>query len=163
LVRKYGIARGTFPILALTLVRVALAVFWLSQLGWKPPPTFGCPDGGLCLWFDRQIQYPFVPAYADLVSTLIRPNVLVFGWLVALLEAAIGGSLLLGVLTRLGGFLGMLWSLVILIAMVAVPGETVWYYFSLVLLDFLFFAIGGSTQVSVDLVVRSRTWWAEAE
>jgi hypothetical protein len=140
----------------LTLVRVVLGLFWISQFSWKPPPTFGCPDGGFCLWVNKEIQNPLIPLYADMLRTIIQPNVIAFGWLTFVAETAIGLSLTLGFFTRLGGLAGTLWSLNLLIGLVAVPGETFWYYLSLLLLNFQFFAIGDLHQVSLDRRLRAR-------
>jgi uncharacterized membrane protein YphA (DoxX/SURF4 family) len=134
----------------LTAVRVVLGLFWISQFSWKPPPTFGCPNEGFCLWVNKEIQSPLIPAYADMLRSIIQPNVMTFGWLTFFAETAIGLSLTFGFLTRLGGLAGTLWSLNLLIGLVAVPGETVWYYLSLLLLNFQYFAIGDRHQISLD-------------
>ena len=147
----------------LTGIRVALGLFWLLQLEWKPPPTFGCPDGGFCFWLDQEIQHPLLPLYADFLATFIRPNVMLFAWFTTVVEVAIGLSLLLGVLTRLGALVGALWSLNLLIGLSAVPNEQPWYYVLMVLLNLAYLAIGGSAQLSVDRSRGWRTWWGRAE
>jgi uncharacterized membrane protein YphA (DoxX/SURF4 family) len=148
------------PTIALTGIRVILGVFWLMQLTWKPPPTFGCPNEGFCYWLDREIQYPVVPLYAEIVRTVVRPNAILFGWLTTIVEAGIGLSLLLGLFTRLGGLIGTLWSLNLLVGLGNQPGEQPWYYISIVLFDFLYFAIGSSRQLSVDRAAGLRGWWS---
>lgn len=147
----------------LTGIRVTMGLFWLLQLTWKPPPAFGCPDQGFCLWLDQEILHPWIPLYASFLNAVIRPNAIAFGWFTTLVEVSIGLSLLFGVLTRLGGLVGMLWSFNLLIGLVAVPNEQPWYYVLIVLLNLLFFAIGGSAQVSVDRARGWRTWWGRAE
>ena len=139
----------------LTGIRVVLGLFWLLQLTWKPPPTFGCPDGGFCLWLNNEIQHPLIPLYANFLSSVIRPNVILFGWFTTVVEVSVGLSLLLGVLTRLGALVGTLWSLNLLIGLVAVPYEQPWYYVLIVLMNLTFLAIGASGQIAVD---RSRHW-----
>jgi uncharacterized membrane protein YphA (DoxX/SURF4 family) len=148
------------PTIVLTAIRVIVGVFWLMQLTWKPPPTFGCPNGGFCLWLDREIQYPVVPLYAEFVRVIVRPNAIAFGWLTTVVEAAIGLSLLLGLFTRLGALIGTLWSLNLLIGLGAQPDEQPWYYISIVLFDCLYFAIGSSRQLSVDRAAGLRGWWS---
>ena len=71
---------------ALIGFRIVLGIFWLLQLTWKPPPTFGCPNDGFCLWLDKEIQHPVIPLYADRVRTLIRPNAILFGWFTTVVE-----------------------------------------------------------------------------
>ena len=151
------------PTIALTGIRVIMGVFWLMQLTWKPPPTFGCPNEGFCLWLDKEIQYPTVPLYAEFVRVLVRPNVYLFGWLTTITEAAIGLSLLFGFFTRLGGLIGTLWSLNLLVGLASIPNEQPWYYISIVLIDFLYFALGSSRQLSIDRALGLRSWWARSE
>ena len=100
--RRRSITDSSFALIALTGIRLALGIFWLSQLAWKQPPTFGCPDQGLCLWIDRAIQSPALPAYATFLRTVVAPHVVIFGWFVDVVEAFTGVSLLLGFFTRLG-------------------------------------------------------------
>ena len=154
---------NNFVGLTLTGIRVALGIFWLLQLTWKPPPTFGCPTNGFCLWLDQEIQHPLIPLYAEFLRAVIRPNAILFGWFTTGVEVSIGLALVFGVLTRLGALVGTLWSINLLIGLVAVPNEQPWYYVLIVMLNLLFIAIGGSAQISVDRARHWRTWWGHAE
>ena len=147
----------------LTGIRVALGIFWLLQLEWKPPPTFGCPGAGFCFWLDQEIQYPLIPLYADFLSAVVRPNAILVGWVTTLVEVAIGLSFVFGVLTRLGGLVGTLWSLNLLIGLAVVPNEQPYYYMLMILLNLVFFVIGASGQFSVDRARHWRIWWGHAE
>lgn len=160
---RSSLAPGTLPVLGLTLVRVALGIWWLSQFSWKPPPTFGCPDQGFCLWVQKEIDHPLIPLYADFMRAIVQPNVYLFGWLSFVVETALGIGFIFGIFTRLAGLVGTLWSINLMIGLVAVPGETAWYYLSMILLDFLYFAIGSDDQISVDRAAGWRTWWATAK
>lgn len=153
----------TFVSLVLTGIRVLLGVFWLLQITWKPPPTFGCPDQGFCSWLDREIQYPVIPLYADFVRLIIRPNAILFGWITTVVEVFIGVTLVLGLFTRLGATVGTLWAINLLIGLANIPSEQGWYYGFSVMLNALFAVIGASGQVSVDRARNLRTWWARAE
>jgi uncharacterized membrane protein YphA (DoxX/SURF4 family) len=139
--------------LALTVVRVLLGVFWLGQQTWKPPPTFGCPNGGFCFWLDQEIQHPLVPLYANFLRAVIRPNAVAFGWFTLVVEVAIGLALIFGVFTRLSALVATLWSVNLLIGLAVVPGESPWYYLLIIAVNLLFVVIGASGQISVD---RSR-------
>ncbi len=147
----------------LTGIRVALGIFWLLQLTWKPPPTFGCPSGGFCFWLDQEIQHPLIPLYATFLRVVIRPNVILFGWFTTIVEVFIGLTLVFGVLTRVGALVGTLWSANLLIGLAAVPNEQPWYYFLMVLINLVFVAIGGSGQISLDRARGWRAWWGRAE
>ena len=148
--------------LTLTGIRVAAGVFWLLQLTWKPPPSFGCPGGGFCFWLDQEIQHPLIPLYASFLSSVIRPNVILFGWFTTLVEVLIGLALVFGVLTRVGALVGTLWSVNLLIGLAAVPNEQPWYYFLMILINLVFVAIGGAGQFSVDQARGGRPGWGPA-
>ncbi len=143
--------------LALTVFRVALGLFWLAQQTWKPPPTFGCPNGGFCFWLDQEIQHPLIPLFADFLRAVIRPNVIAFGWFTLFLEVAIGLALIFGVYTRLAALVGALWSVNLLIGLSAVPGETPLYYLAIILVNLLFVVIGAVGQISVDRARQQAT------
>lgn len=153
---------ATFSTLALTLVRVVLGVFWILQFDWKPPPQFGCPDQGLCLWLDKEIQHPLIPLYGEFVRVVARPNAIPLGWVTLIVETGIGLALVFGVFTRLGALVGTLWSLNLLIGLANVPGEQGWYYAFLIMLNFVYVALGGGP-LSADRVKGRRIWWARAE
>jgi len=148
--------------LVLTGIRCVLGVFWLLQLTWKPPPNFGCPDQGFCLWLDKEIQYPTIPLYADLLRAVVRPNALLFGWFTTIVEVFIGLTLVFGIFTRLGALVGTLWAINLIIGLASVPNEQGWYYAFLIMLNATYAAIGASGQVSVDRARGWRQWWARA-
>lgn len=145
-----GIAQASLGFWGLTVVRVILGLWWLSQFSWKPPPTFNCPNEGFCLWVDKEIQSPLIPLYGELVRAVIKPNVYLVGWFSFFVETALGLGFIFGILTRLTGLVGTFWSINLLIGLVAVPGETLWYYLSMILLDFLYFAVGSRDQIALD-------------
>lgn len=153
---------NTFPGLTLSVIRIVLGVFWLLQLTWKPPPGFGCPSEGFCFWLDQEIQYPVIQLYANFVSTVIRPNVILFGWITTVVEVSIGILLVLGLFTRLGALVGTLWSINLLIGLANVPHEQGWYYAFLIMLNLVFVSLGATGQVSVDRSKGWRTWWGRA-
>jgi uncharacterized membrane protein YphA (DoxX/SURF4 family) len=143
------------------MARLVIGVLWFQQLLWKLPPDFGCGparDQGLCDWMQREIDHPALPLYASFVRDLVLPNVGVFGWLVFLLEAAIAVSLLLGLLTRLGGLLGFLQATNLLVGLAAVPGEWYWSYLLLALFCLLFALTGAGRWLGLDgsLLPRAR-------
>src|SRR6266699_863022 len=115
-------------VIGLTGVRLVLGVWWILQYRWKPPPAFGCPSDGFCLWLSNELQYPVVGPYVDLLRLVVLPNPIVAAWLVFLVETAIGVSLILGLYTRLGAFVGTVWSLTLLVGLMGVPGVTTWAY-----------------------------------
>ncbi|MFN8456309.1 MAG: hypothetical protein U0401_16840 [Anaerolineae bacterium] len=54
---------------------------------------------------------------------MVIPNFLLFAWLTFGVELAVGLSLTLGLCTRLGALLGLLWSFNLALGLLSVPGE----------------------------------------
>ena len=145
-----------------TGMRVLLGIFWLLQLTWKPPPSFGCPDAGLCLWLNMEVQYPVIQLYADFVRQIVQPNVYLFGWITTVTEVLIGLSLVLGLFTRFGALVGAAWTVNLLIGLAGVPHEQGWYYGFLIMLNLIFVALGASGQLSVERAKGWKTWFGRA-
>jgi uncharacterized membrane protein YphA (DoxX/SURF4 family) len=164
--------------IVLTLFRVWAGYLWLTQLSWKAPwlnAGFGCdsyrfnpPAGqelhGLCDWMQREVTYPTIGLYGDFVKNIVIANFDLFAWLTILTETFIAVSLILGLLTRLGGLVGTAWGLSLLIGLSGVPGEH-WYDFLFYIIPPLVFAIiGARNQFSVDALLAKRyESWAAAK
>jgi hypothetical protein len=151
----------------LAVARVVIGFLWFQQLLWKMPPDFGCgPRGaasigqpgamGLCDWVGREIAMPLIPAYATFLQSVVVPNFAFFGWMTWLLEAFIAVSLLLGVLTRLGGLAGVAQAANLLIGLVGVEHEWYWTYVMLLMLGALFTLTAAGRVWGVDRVLARR-------
>ena len=155
------------PRTGLLLSRVVIGAFWLGQLTWKLPPTFGCPHGGFCMYVHKEIQYPLIPLYATFLAHVVAPAVYVWAWLTTVIEVVVGVSLLCGLLARLGGLISLLWSLNLLIGLSGVPHEDPPAYIMLAVFGFLFLMEGAGPRANLDRRVvhpwLQRTppsWWA---
>lgn len=160
--RKRGIAEGFLSGFGLTCVRLLFGYFWLSRVLASGPPGFGCPDAGFCLTLNQAIHSPASPIFGTLLEIVVQPHALIFAWIATTFELLAGLSIFFGILTRLGALLGFTWALGFLVGMAGVPGETAWYYLSLVLLSVVFLTIGGANQLSADQLGRNRSWWGPA-
>lgn len=141
-----------FP-LALSANRSLIGLLWLASLRWKLPPAFmASPDQrSLFEWLQLEVAHPTVGLYADFVATIVMPNFILFAWLTFLIELALGLSLTLGLFTRLGAALGLIWSLNLAVGLLAVPGEWPWSYLMLIMWHGLFL-----------VSVRQQTWGLDA-
>ena len=108
----------------------------------RPSAASRTGQPGCAIGLAARSQQPLIPLYADLLRTIVLPNLAVFGWLIWLGEAAVAASLLLGLLTRLGGTLGFLMALNLLIGLAGVEHEWYWTYVMLALLNLLFALTG---------------------
>jgi len=126
--------------LALSGCRSLIGLLWLASLRWKLPPGFVAPEGqrGLLEWMHLEIAHPTLDLYAAFVANVALPNFFLFAWLTFLVELVIGLSLTLGLFSRLGAALGLLWSLNLAVGLVSVPGEWPWSYLMLIMWHGLF-------------------------
>ncbi len=101
-------------LVTLAAMRVLMGILWLSDLIWKLPPGFGRHgSNGLMqsfLWAER---YAVIGPLRDLVGDEVIPHFTVFGYIVFVIEAVAGISLLLGFYTRVGATVGLAQALVI--------------------------------------------------
>jgi thiosulfate dehydrogenase [quinone] large subunit len=89
-------------------------------------------------WLELEVAHPTIGLYADFVAGVVIPNFILFAWLTFLIELVIGLSLTLGLFTRLGSLLGLLWALNLAVGLLAVPGEWPWSYLMLLMWHGLF-------------------------
>lgn len=145
------------PLFPLTLsgCRSLIGLLWLASLRWKLPPTFTAPAGlkSLMDWLQLEVAYPTVGLYADFVANVVIPNFALFAWLTFLVELAIGLSLTLGLFSRFGAALGLLWSLNLAVGLLAVPGEWPWSYIMLIMWHGLFLVSVDKQTWSLDRLV----------
>ena len=152
----------------IALSRIVIGYMWFNQTMWKLPPRFGCPanfafttdinspTSGLCDFIGRQATYGSIEPYKAFLTGFVMPNIQLIGWSVYLMELAIAISLILGLLTRLGGLLGALQGINLAIGFVGVPHEWVWTYIFLILLNLLFAVVGAGHVLGIDAWLRGR-------
>ncbi|MEM7344085.1 MAG: hypothetical protein AAF485_07570 [Chloroflexota bacterium] len=140
-----------FPIV-LSGGRSMIGLLWLASLRWKLPPNFIPGEGhrSLMEWLELEVAHPTIGLYADFVATVVIPNFIIFAWLTFFVELVIGLSLLFGLYSRAGAFLGVLWSLNLTIGLLEVPGEWPWSYLMLVMWHGLFFVSTPYQQWGID-------------
>src|SRR3990172_579260 len=118
--------------IGMIISRLVYGYLWYTQLLWKLPPQFGCPPdfavstalrertSGLCDWVGLMVIYSKWPLQADLVERFVVPNMAVAGWFVWLMEAFVAVSLILGLLTRLGGLAALVQGVNLYIGVTAI-------------------------------------------
>jgi uncharacterized membrane protein YphA (DoxX/SURF4 family) len=163
-----------FGRLGILISRLVIGLLWYMQLLWKLPPTFGCPPdfavttdihrhtSGLCDWVGLMALYSKIPLQAAFVKNFVIPNIAWMGWIIWLLEASVAVSLILGLLTRLGGFLALVQALNLYFGVTAVPGEWYWTYGMLATLGLVFMAVPAGRFLGLDAWLRPRLQTAAA-
>jgi uncharacterized membrane protein YphA (DoxX/SURF4 family) len=134
------------------LLRLVLGTMWWQQSLWKVPPNYD----GLIYWMKQMVDHAAISLQSVLVRDVVLPNITVFGPLVYAVEVAIGMSLMLGALSRLGATLGALMSLNLWLGLYSAPGEWPWTYGFLVMLQLLFILDPPGRSLGIDLLVRKR-------
>jgi len=141
----------------LAVVRIVLGIIWLHESAWKTPPGFGeAAGGGLFEWTNFAIEFPVFAPYTAVVEAVVLPNFAFFGWLVFLGEAALGAFLIVGLLTRLWGAIGLAQALAITFSVISVPGEWSYAYYLLVAAHLAVLAGGAGRELGLDGVLRPR-------
>lgn len=82
----------------------------MHGLGKIRNPQWAVPGGDCAALIGQMSQHTGGP-YHDFITNIVMPNVTVFAQLVAWGETLVGVSLLLGLLTRLGGLVGVVLAL----------------------------------------------------
>ena len=129
-------------------VRIAVSVFFLLFGEYKVASP-GFAHGGFQTYLQGYIASSAVGFYRPVLSVLVLPHAVFFGYMVGLVELLVGVSLLIGLWVRPASVLGILFLLNLTLAAWWEPGHgaPVWRYFGarldtvpLMLLLIIFFA-----------------------
>ncbi len=145
-------AQRSGPAVAIWLARLLMGGMWWQQSLWKIPPNYD----GLVYWMKQMVDHAAIPLQGQLVRDVVVPNIGVFGPAVYLAEVAIGVSLLLGVLTRLGAILGALMALNLWLGLYSAPNEWPWTYFFLIIIQCLFALAPPGRFLGIDALLSGR-------
>ncbi|MGH3756830.1 TQO small subunit DoxD [Actinophytocola sp.] len=135
---------------AIAAVRIGVALLWLQNAAWKPPPNFG----GLRYFTEFAVTRPVFGPYAWLVENVVLPNFTFFGWLTLLVEGGLGAFLLVGLATRFWAVVGVAQSVVITLSALNAPHEWQWSYYLMILVHIGLFATAAGRSVGVDGALR---------
>jgi thiosulfate dehydrogenase (quinone) large subunit len=140
----------------LAIVRIGVGLLWLQNVGWKTPPNFGRgdPPGGLYLSASYAVSHEVLRPYAWLMERFVLPNFTFFGWMVLLVEAALGAFLLIGLATRFWALIGIAQTVVIALSVLNAPHEWYWSYLLMLLVHVALFATAAGRYAGLDGVLR---------
>lgn len=140
-------------------------------------------SSGLCFWLGMETVYanqprqvlvadmkpaglfkfgvpitPLAQVNAAMIDNVIKPNINLFGWLIWLAEFWVFVSMLMGLLTRLGGLvaLGVSLQLFIGLANIPRPYEWEWSYGLMILVSLLMFGLAPGRYWGLDALLRRR-------
>ncbi len=150
----------------IAVVRVATSLFFLLFGEYKVAGP-GFAHGGFQTYLQGYIGESAVSFYRPVLSGLILPHAVFFGYLVGVIELLVGISLLLGLWVRAGCVVGIVFLLNLTLAAWWEPGHGVplWRYFGarldtvpLLLLLAIFFAADAGCVWGLD--ARRRMNWS---
>lgn len=139
-------------------VRVAAAVFFLLFGEYKVRGP-GFAHGGFQTYLHDYIANSALSFYRPLLSTVVLPHAVLFGYLVGIIELLVGVSLLIGFWVRPASVLGILFLINLTLAAWWEPGHgaPLWRYFGarldtlpLILLLVIFFAADAGQMWGLD-------------
>jgi thiosulfate dehydrogenase [quinone] large subunit len=134
----------------LATVRIGLGFLWLGGASWKTPPDFSALREST----GYAVQYPVFGPYSWLVEHVVLPNFLIFAWGVLLVEASLGGFLLVGLGTRFWAVIGMAQTMAITLSALRAPHVWPWSYFLMFMAHFAIFATAAGRYAGIDGVLR---------
>jgi uncharacterized membrane protein YphA (DoxX/SURF4 family) len=108
----------------------------------------------------RPAGYIFRRPYAWLMERYVLPNFTFFGWLVLIVEAALGAFLLIGLATRFWALVGIAETVAIALSVLNAPNEWYWSYLLMFLVHLALFATAAGRYAGLDGVLRPK--WQES-
>ncbi|MGH7411652.1 MAG: TQO small subunit DoxD [Candidatus Methylomirabilis sp.] len=138
--------------MSLGLFRMIFGLLWLDLALQKAPWVIqdGQRFGWLYGYIWKEINNPTFDFYKAFLQGVVLPNFTFFGYMTFFTEIALGLSLLLGLLTVLGGLGGALWQLNIALGSYSVPGEWYWIWFLLIAPHLVFAQSRAGRSVGLD-------------
>jgi len=143
------------------LCRLLIGSMWWQQTLWKLPPLYtdnpsDPANTGLHYWMTQLGQSAWLPLQADLVNHIVQPHFYFFAPIIYALEVLTAVSLILGVLVRLWGLIGVLQVLNLWLGLYDAPGEWPWTYFFLLVLMVIFTVHQYGRRLGLDAILVDR-------
>jgi uncharacterized membrane protein YphA (DoxX/SURF4 family) len=135
------------------VLRIIVGTMWWQQSLWKIPPHY---DWGLIHWMEEMVAHASTQLQSVLVRDLVLPHIAIFGPLVYAIEVAIAASLILGLLTRLSSVLGALMAINLWLGLYDAPGEWVWTYMFLVVIEVIYLLDPPGRSLGFDVLLWRR-------
>jgi hypothetical protein len=163
---------------------ILIGVLWIMNMGWRLPlndfvvpgePINGIEPNnqvttqqpgpfvdngrGLYHWMTLGAQFGNkspLPFFGDIIKNTMLPNWQFFGWLFFFIEGLAAVSLILGLLSRVGGALGFLQGTLYYLALGQLPGQWTWSFVMLAMFGFVFLFTGPGRFLGLDQLIRPK-------
>jgi uncharacterized membrane protein YphA (DoxX/SURF4 family) len=131
------------------LVRLIIGAMWWEQSLWKLPPSYS----GLHYWVEEMGKWASIGLQRQFVKDVVLPHFFFFAPQVYFGEVFIAVTLMLGLFSRLGAFLGALMAINLWLGLYRSPAEWPWTYFFLVIVQIMFVIQRPGRSLGLDAVL----------
>ena len=138
------------------LARLFIGVMWWQQSLWKLPPTYtDNPDGsgGLRYWMGEMAKWASTGLQRQFVKEVVLPHFYFFAPQVYFSEVLIACTLILGLFSRLGAFLGALLAINLWLGLYRSPAEWPWTYFFLIVIQIMLLVQRPGRSLGLDAIL----------
>ena len=141
------------------LARFFIGAMWWQQSLWKLPPTYtDNPDGsgGLRYWMEEMAKWASTGLQRHFVRDVVLPQFYFFAHQVYFAEVLIAVTLILGLFSRLGAFLGALMAINLWLGLYRSAAEWPWTYFFLIIVQIMFLVQRPGRSLGLDAILLRR-------
>jgi uncharacterized membrane protein YphA (DoxX/SURF4 family) len=141
------------------LVRFFIGGLWWQQSLWKLPPTYtDNPDGsgGLRYWMGEMVKWASTGLQRHFVKEVVLPHFYFFAPQVYFSELLIAVTLILGLFSRLGAFIGALMAINLWLGLYRSPAEWPWTYFFLIIVQIMLLIQRPGRSLGLDAILLRR-------
>ena len=138
------------------LARLLIGAMWWQQSLWKLPPTYtDNPDGsgGLRYWMEEMAKWASTGLQRHFVKDIVLPHFYFFAPQVYLSEVLIAVTLILGLFSRLGVFVGALMAINLWLGLYRSPAEWPWTYFFLIVVQIMLLVQRPGRSLGLDAIL----------
>ena len=138
------------------LARFFIGAMWWQQSLWKLPPTYtDNPDGsgGLRYWMGEMVKWASTEWQRQFVKDVVLPHFYFFAPQVYGSEVLIALTLILGIFSRLGAFIGALMAINLWLGLYRSPAEWPWTYFFLIVVQIMLVVQRPGRSLGLDAIL----------
>jgi uncharacterized membrane protein YphA (DoxX/SURF4 family) len=135
------------------VARFIIGAMWWQQSVWKAPPEYE----GLRYWMEEMVKWASTGLQQEFVKDVVLPHFHFFAPQVYILEVLVAATLMLGLFSRLGAFLGALMATNLWLGLYRSAGEWPWAYFFLIIIQIMFLVQRPGRSLGLEaLLLRSQ-------
>jgi uncharacterized membrane protein YphA (DoxX/SURF4 family) len=131
------------------LARFFIGALWWQQSLWKLPPNFG----GLLYWVEEMEKWASTGLQQRFVKDVVIPHFPFFAPQVYVAEVLVAVTLILGLFSRLGAFVGALMAINLWLGLYRNPAEWPWTYFFLIVIQITLLVQRSGRSLGLDAIL----------